>query len=97
MLEKKVKIPHFNYLQYFTGKVIKGRKLTNSLSGYNYSWALVKKLGGEIYLVIDPELVIKLISKGNILVNSFWFNGKIQIHKKQQKIVFLKKDSGLTK
>ena len=61
----------------FTGRVLKCRKLKNSLTNGEYHWALVKTLGGTIDVLSDPTLSNKEIAVDGIISGSFWLNGKI--------------------
>ncbi len=61
----------------FAGQVLKCSTFTNSFTGANYEWALVRTLGGEIDVVVDSSIIDNKINEGNILSGSFRLLGRL--------------------
>jgi hypothetical protein len=66
-----------------TGRVIQCSTFTNWITGSKYEWALVRTLGGEFDVVIDPGILQTDIHPGNILTGSFWLSGRLRIPKQK--------------
>lgn len=60
----------------FTGRILDTANIYNEQSKLNFTWALVKTLGGEIDVVIDKELVNNEMIVGGIISGSFWISAK---------------------
>lgn len=61
----------------FTGRILWADVRTNELTGGRFYWALVKTLGGDFDVVIDPELLEAIPPMGGILSGSFWLSGRL--------------------
>ena len=63
----------------FGGIIKTAEKRKNSVTGLDFYYALVKTLGGEIDVVISPDLIKDgiVLKKGYILSGHFWLSAKI--------------------
>ncbi|MGG5372407.1 hypothetical protein [Enterococcus sp. AZ196] len=61
----------------FGGRVLTVKKIKNSHTAEFFYYAKVKTLGGEIDVVMDPELVTEEITDQSILSGSFWLTGQL--------------------
>lgn len=60
----------------FTGVVVEAGALTGEMGGH-YHWALVRTLGGEIDVVIEPELFDGTLQPGMVLSGTYWLCGRL--------------------
>ena len=63
----------------FGGIIKTAEKRKNSVTGLDFYYALVKTLGGEIDVVISPDLIKDgiVLQKDYILSGHFWLSAKI--------------------
>lgn len=61
----------------FTGHIIDTKKLSNPITNYFFYWAKVKTLGGEIDIVVDPEILHEDLIVGGVVSGTYWISGKI--------------------
>ncbi len=59
------------------GLVEQSGEKTNSLGKGTFYWAQVRTLGGQVDVVIDPEVGKSLPPVGGILKGAFWLSGRI--------------------
>lgn len=60
----------------FTGVVVEASQLEGQMGG-RYQWALVRTLGGEIDVVIEPALHAGPLQPGMVLSGTYWMCGRI--------------------
>jgi hypothetical protein len=65
------------------GRVVQCSTFTNWITGSKYEWALVHTLGGEVDVVIDPDILQTDIHPGNILAGPFWLSGRLRLPKQK--------------
>ena len=61
----------------FTGRVLQASVVTNAITSALFYTAKVHTLGGDVDVVMDPELVDGPPTKGGILTGSFWLSGRL--------------------
>jgi hypothetical protein len=61
----------------FTGQVLQTTCLTNPTTGGTFYWAHVRTLGGEIDIVVDPEVLNGELIQGGIVQGTFWLSGRV--------------------
>jgi hypothetical protein len=61
----------------FTGYVLQTTRLTNPTTGGTFYWAHVRTLGGEIDVVVDPEVLNGKLTQGGIIQGAFWLSGRV--------------------
>ena len=61
----------------FAGHVRESELRTNAVTGAAFRWARVHSYGGELDVVMDPELVSGDIPAGAVLHGSFWLSGRL--------------------
>ena len=64
-------------LAIISGHVVDFRELTNPITGNSFLWALVKNLGAEYDVVIDPSILDGELKVGGVISGSFWLTGVI--------------------
>jgi hypothetical protein len=55
----------------FTGRILETERRVNPLTKLPFHWALVKTLGGQVDVVVDPQLITSRMVKGGVLSGSF--------------------------
>jgi hypothetical protein len=61
----------------FTGHILDSKEFTNPFTNCIFYWAKVKTLGGEIDIVIDPEILIGDLIVGGVVSGTYWLTGRI--------------------
>jgi hypothetical protein len=73
----------------FTGHILDTKEIINPYTNNRFLWARVKTLGGEIDIVIDPEILEGNLTIGGIVSGSYWLSGKIiSDYDKEEKFSF---------
>lgn len=61
----------------FTGHILDTKEIINPYTNNRFNWARIKTLGGEIDIVVDPEVLQGSLIIGGVVSGSFWLSGKI--------------------
>lgn len=61
----------------FAGHVLSTSLLTNPAAGAEFHWARVRTLGGEVDVVVDPEVLTGRLVDGGIVRGSYWLSGRL--------------------
>jgi len=61
----------------FTGHILDIKKISNPITNCIFYWAKVKTLGGEIDIVIDPEILHGDLIAGGVVRGTYWLSGRI--------------------
>lgn len=61
----------------FTDHVLDSKEITNPFTNCIFYWAKVKTLGGEIDIVVDPEILIGDLVVGGEVSGTYWLTGRI--------------------
>lgn len=69
--------PPFRPQAIFAGHILDTSLLTNPATGLHFYWARVRTSGGEIDVVVDPEVLSGILIPGGVANGSFWLSGRI--------------------
>ena len=61
-----------------SGRIISTEQLKNPFTNLPFHWAKVETFGGEVDMVVAPELVTTDLTVGGIVQGTFWLSGRIQ-------------------
>ncbi len=61
----------------FTGYVLETKIIRNSYTNIQIHWARIKTLGGELDIIVDPEILNGEIVVNGIVSGTFWLTGRI--------------------
>ena len=60
------------------GHVLRAELRTNSATGEQFWWALLRTHGAEIDIVADPAVVKGQLSAGGVAAGTFWLSGRVR-------------------
>jgi hypothetical protein len=65
-----------------SGRVLATQLHENPITGALFAWARLRTLGGELDLVVEPEVVRGEMKRGGVVTGSFWLSGRLHSHAK---------------
>lgn len=64
-------------LAIFNGHIVHVKELTNPVINDKFLWTLVRTLGAEYDVIIDPQILERELITGGVISGSFWLTGVI--------------------
>ena len=61
----------------FTGTIVECEKRKNHLTGHTFHWLLVETLGGEVDVVVYPDLLDREPQINGVVQGHFWLSGRL--------------------